>query len=361
MKIVHVELGRHLYGGQRQVAYLMDALPGLGGEHVLVCAEGSDIAGLSGCVPAKILPLAFGGDVDLGFVARLRRELRAEQPDLLHIHSRRGDTLATLAGSLAKIPMVYSRRVDNPPNWLDRRYKFPRYAQVITISEGIRQVLLGVGLPADQVICAPSAVDTAVYREERARAVLEQEFGIGPDVPVIGMVAQLIPRKGHDVLLKALPAILEVQPDCQVLIFGKGPLEAELRQRIEQSRLARSARLVGFRSDMPRWLPNLDLVVHPAYMEGLGVALLEAAACGVPMVGTRAGGIPGIVRDGLNGRLIDAGDSRGLADAVIDLLGDPDRLRAWGQAGRELVEGSFSIGAMARNNLAVYEAVLSRG
>ena len=96
MKVLHVELGRHLYGGQRQVAYLMGELPRLGGNHLLVCAEGSDISQID--LPVETLPLPLGGDLDIRFVSRLRNVIQQRKPDLLHIHSRRGDSLATLAG-----------------------------------------------------------------------------------------------------------------------------------------------------------------------------------------------------------------------------------------------------------------------
>jgi glycosyltransferase involved in cell wall biosynthesis len=358
MKVLHVELGRHLYGGQRQVAYLMGELPRLGGEHVLVCPEGSDIAMMADALPVPTIPLRISGDIDLGFLGRLRRVIREQAPDLMHIHSRRGDMLATLAGRLEGLKMVYSRRVDNPPNWLDRWYKFPRYTRIITISQGICRVLLDMGLPPERVICAPSAVDVQVYRPQANHDSFRREFGLSMDAPILGVVAQLIQRKGHDVLFDALPSVFRGHPDTQVLIFGQGPLADGLRKQIAERGWSEGVRLMGFHGDMARLLPHLDLLVHPAYMEGLGVALLEAAACGVPIVATKAGGIPEIVQDGINGRLIEPGDAAALAAGINDLLADRSRLRAMGEEGRKLVQWNFSIESMARNNLAVYEAAL---
>jgi glycosyltransferase involved in cell wall biosynthesis len=118
-------------------------------------------------------------------------------------------------------------------------------------------------------------------------------------------------------------------------------------------------RLVGFHAELPRVLPCLDLVVHPALMEGLGVALLEAAAAGVPLIASRAGGMPEVVRDGENGMLTPPGDINALREALEALLGDPARARAMGRRGREIVAEHFSIDAMVDGNFAVYRSLVA--
>jgi glycosyltransferase involved in cell wall biosynthesis len=359
LKILHVELGRHLYGGARQVAYLLNGLAGRPGEHVLVTCEGAELIGAMVNPSVRVHALPFRGDADLGFVGRLRRVIRAERPDLVHVHSRRGDFLAALAGRLEGKPMIHSRRVDNPPRWIDTRVKFPLFERLVTISEGIREVLLKAGVPAGRVICVPSAVDTGAYRPGGDRSWLLDEFGLAEDSVVLGLIAQLIPRKGHDVLLEALPAVRARHPETRVLLFGRGPLEAELRAAVQTLGLDGAVRFAGFRTDLARVLPCLDLVVHPARMEGLGVSLLEAAACGVPLVASRAGGIPEIVHDGLNGRLVEPGDSEALAGALGELLDYPERRRAFGAAGRRLVLERFSVERMVAGNYGVYAAVAS--
>ena len=360
MRILHVEMGRHLYGGARQVVYLLDGLAAWDGEHALVCAEGADIAQAPANQALRVHALKSGGDLDLGFIERLRQVIRLERPDLLHIHSRRGDMLAALAGRLENVPMVHSRRVDNLPSLFDLRAKFPLFDKIVTISDGIRQVLLGAGVDAGQIVCIPSAVDTQRFQPRAGREEFLAEFGLDGDAPVLAMVAQLIPRKGHAVFFEALPAVLARHPGAQVLIFGRGPLRDELAHSVRARGLERNVRFAGFRPGMETVIPHVSLVVHPAFREGLGVALLETAACGVPIVACRAGGIPEIVRDGLNGRLLEPGDSAGLAEAIIGLLDDPARLAEYGAAGRRLVLEHFSIPRMVAQNRQVYVDLLGR-
>lgn len=358
MKVVHVETGMHLYGGALQVAFLLRGLKDYGGEHILVCPPGSEIA-KAAAEHVRVETIPSGGDLDWRFVARLRRLLRAERPDLVHLHSRRGaDVLGGIAARLEGVPAVLSRRVDNPePRWLVR-LKYALYRRVITISQGIADVLVSEGLDRNRIRCVPSAVDTGLYRPDGDRAWLETTFALPPESKVLAVVAQLIERKGHQVLLDALPAVLQRHPETRVLLFGQGPLRDKLAESIEQRGLQTVVSLAGFRNDLAHVLPALDLVVHPAFMEGLGVSLLQAAACGVPIVACRAGGIPEIVRDGVNGRLVEPGDVDGLAASINAVLDDPELAHRYGEAGRRIVSDDFSIPAMVAGNWAVYRELL---
>lgn len=118
-------------------------------------------------------------------------------------------------------------------------------------------------------------------------------------------------------------------------------------------------RFAGFRTDLPRWLGGLDILVHPADMEGLGVSLLQASAAAVPIVTSRAGGLPEAVADGVSGLLIPPGDVAALTAALARLLDDAGLRRRLGEAGRARILAEFSVDAMVEGNLAVYRRLLS--
>lgn len=363
LRVLHVEAGQHLYGGALQVLFLMRGLRQRGVECVLACTPDSAIGRQARADGLSVQPLAIGGDADIGLLWRLRALVGQLRPDVLHLHSRRGaDSWGLLAGRLAGVPTVLSRRVDNPePRWLARlKYRLPQ--RVVAISQGIRQVLLAEGVPPQQVDCVPSAVDTARWQPlaeaERAqrRRTLCAEFELPADALLVGMAAQFIERKGHATLLDALPEVLQAQPGTRVLLFGQGPLRAPIAERVQaDARLRAAVRLPGFRDDLESLLPALDLMVHPASMEGLGVALLQAAACGLPLVAGRAGGIPEIVRPGLNGELIEPGDVGALSQRMRTLLDDPLLRQRYGAAARQWVQAHFSIESMVEGNLRVYQ------
>jgi glycosyltransferase involved in cell wall biosynthesis len=359
VRVLHLECGRHLYGGPQQVLYLIRGLREATGEaQVLACPPGSGIARAARDV-AEVHELRMGGELDPGTAVRLLGLIRATRPRLVHVHSRRGaDWWGGLAARWAGVPALVSRRVVSPePRWLAGP-KYRSYRAVIAISEGIRRVLLQSGLAPAKVTTVLSAVDTEAFRPGGDRAWLRQAFGFPAEARVLAMIGQFIPKKGHAVLLQALEGLLPAYPDLRVLLLGTGHLWRRVGADVERRGWADRVRLPGFRDDLTRILPALDLVVHPAFEEGLGVSLLQSAACGVPVVGSAIGGIPEVVRDGVNGRLVPAGDALSLGRAVRSVLDDPDGARALGAAGRRIVEREFSVPAMVAGNLQVYRDVL---
>jgi glycosyltransferase involved in cell wall biosynthesis len=357
MHILHIETGRNLYGGALQVFYILNGLKARGITNTLVCPEGSEISRQAE-KDAHVLAVPFFGDLDLTFLPRLCRIILSERPDIVHVHSRRGaDIWGGLAGYLTKTPAIITRRVDNPePAWI-ARLKYSMYNRIVTISDGIRKVLLTENLPPEKITLIHSAVDFSRYDGPRERDWFFREFGLDPQHKVIGTVAQLIPRKGHHFIVEAAPYILKQFPETRFLFFGQGPLKKELQNLCREKGLENIIYFAGFRTDLERILPCLDVLLHPATMEGLGVSLLQAAASEVPIIGTRAGGIPEIVHHGINGYLIDPGDTEAIVSSLLTLLHDPEKRRLFGQAGRKLVESSFSIDAMVDGYLRIYNEI----
>lgn len=357
MRVLHLETGRHLYGGALQVCYLMEGLAKRGVENLLACTRGSSIAReAAGCAVVHELPMR--GELDLLFPLRLIRLMRELRPDVVHVHSRRGaDLWAGFCGRLAGIPTVVTRRVDNrewPPF---ARFKYSSYDRVVSISEGIRQVLLEEGLSPEKVRCIHSVVNYAVYQQPRSRQWFSEQFDLPETALVIGVIAQLIPRKGHHLILSIAPRLIESFPSLEIVFFGQGPLRSELETSVSALQLERKVHFAGFRNDMERILPCLDLVVHPAFIEGLGVSLLQAAAAGVPIVGSRAGGIPEIVRDGVNGLLFEPANLEELYDKINLLLGHIELRQKMGINGKQLVKKTFSVATMIDAYLELYKSI----
>ncbi|MFP4393003.1 MAG: glycosyltransferase [Desulfohalobiaceae bacterium] len=361
MFVLHVETGRHLYGGGRQVLYLLQGLKEMqAGSHVLVCAAGSDLASKALEFADQVYSLPLAGDLDLRFAWRLTGLLRRLAPDILHVHSRGAAELwAGLAATGSRTRTVLSRRVDNPEPWWQVRLKYALFDRVIPISQGIKQVLLRQGLPASKLCCVPSGVDTDHYYPGCSTEWFRQEFRLDKQDIVLGVVAQLIPRKGHAYLLQALPKILESYPRVKLLLFGQGHLQSDLQQQVMNLGLQDVVHFAGFRKDLKHILPCLEMLIHPALLEGLGVSLLQAAAAGLPIIATRTGGIPEIVLDNKTGLLVEPGQSDALAKAILYMLRHPEQIREMGQKGRELVCNRFSRQHMAQGNLQVYHQLLS--
>jgi glycosyltransferase involved in cell wall biosynthesis len=359
MRILHVETGRHLYGGAYQVLQLLRGLADLGMENILVAPRDSAIVSEAAGY-AQIHPVRMRGDLDPRLPLEIRRAIRSNRPHWVHVHSRRGaDWWGGAIANALGIPAVITRRVDNPERAAVARIKYRWYRRVVAISSAIKEILKKEGIPSHKLVLIPSAVDTEAFGYPCPREDFLRRFQLQPNHLAVGMIAQFIPRKGHHLLLQAAPMILEAFPNARFLLFGKGPLLPSVRRECENRGLDPFVRFVGYRQDLPRILPCLDLVVHPASMEGLGVSLIQAAAAGRAIVACRAGGIPEVVRDRFNGLLVEPGDVGGLAGAVNALLGDPGERRRMGETGRRWVHEHFSPGSMVSKYLTLYKETVS--
>ena len=357
MRIAHVEAGRHLYGGAAQVRYLLEGLTGRGVENLLLCPPGSELGATAR--PASVRALPMRGELDVTLLPRLAAQLKRLKPDLVHVHSRRGaDLYGGFAAALAGIPAVLTRRVDAPEP-RHARLKYRPYGAVVALSRAIEQQLVAAGVARDRITRIPSGVDTQRYRPDTAaRERLRNLFGLRADALVVGVVAQLIERKRHSWLFALLPELVRERPELAVLCFGRGPLESRLRAELDEHGLAKHVLLAGFRRDLPALLPGLDVLVHPAGREGLGLTLLEAASAGVPVVACAVGGVPDIVVDGETGVLVARDDAAAMARALRALLAAPDERRSIGAAARRHVERRYDVGRLVAAHHSLYTRML---
>lgn len=362
MRVVHLESGRHLYGGAQQVCYLMMGLADEGIDNVLVCPRDSAIANRVAAMNqvAEVVEIPMGGDLDIALPGRLRKLLASRKPNLVHVHSRRGaDRFGGWNARWAGVPAVLTRRVESAEFKLLAHLKYQPYSAVIAISRAIEaQLRDNVGLSGQRVHYVASGVDTAQYCPSENRSKLKEIYSLSPGALTIGVVAQLIPRKGHAQLFRVLPELVAELPNVHVLCFGQGALEQELRQQVEDLGLKHHVRFAGFRSDLSELLPCLDLMAHPAQREGLGLAVLEALSCGVPAVVSAVGGLTDIVEDNVTGLLCDPGDDQSLLSALRRLSCDAALRRRLGEAGRRCVVDSFSVRNMTKGNFSIYRDIL---
>ncbi len=360
MKILHVETGRHLYGGPQQVIYLALALAERGHESILVCPPGSGIDNAARAAGIRVQNLFCAGDLDLPFAYRLTQYLRELRPDLVHCHSRRGaDMLGGMAASFADIPAVVSRRVDNAEMRLLAALRYRPFRKIIAISETIARVLREHDVDGDRIEVIRSAVDTEQLARPADCGKARAEFAVPGNACVVAAAGQLIPRKGHRYLLQAAADLRHRYPQLRLVIFGEGYLNNQLRAQAASLGLGDIVQFAGFRSDLDDFMGCIDIFAHPALAEGLGVATLKAAAAAVPVVGFSAGGLPEAVIDGETGLLVPPEDADALARALATLIDDPERRKVLGAAGQVRMQNEFSIATMADKHVNLYETILN--
>ncbi|HEX9851889.1 MAG TPA: glycosyltransferase [Woeseiaceae bacterium] len=359
MKIVHVETGRHFYGGAQQVIWLIQGLDARGIDNLLVCTRHSAIEAVAADAGIRVTSLPCAGELDLAFVWRLRRVLNRETPDIVHCHSRRGaDFLGGQAAAMVGVPAIVSRRVDNTEPAMMSALRYRRFARVVAISENIAAVLRRAGVDDERISVIRSAVDTKQMQIESDRDSLRDEFGIDPHAFAIAVVAQLIPRKGHRYLLEALAALKNRYPMLHLEVFGNGVLEDTLRRLSAALGLHDMVHFAGYRSDLDSYLASFDLLVHPATREGLGVAMLKASAVGLPVIAFDVAGARETVQHEATGLLVRPEDSEALAAAIARLIDDTALRLGLGANGCVRMQKEFSVDTMVGRYIKTYEAVL---
>lgn len=360
MKTLHLETGRHLYGGPRQVLLLLAGLRARGVSATLACPAGSAIARAARAAGHPVVTHPLGGDLDVSAIDFLHRTVRRLQPDLLHAHSRRGaDFFGGLAAARARIPGVLTRRVDSPDTPLVGTLKYRAFDRVVAVSEAVRAQLASQGVPPAKLRTIRSSIDPASCQPTWSHARLREEFRLDPAARVVVQAAQLIPRKGHALLLSAWPQVLKGCPDAHLLVLGTGPLGGALRLAASRAGLDHRVTFGGFRPDLLDFLGRADLLVHPASREGLGVSVLEAQAAGVPVVACGVGGLREGVADGLTGCLVPPENPAALAAAVLELLTHRALAQRMGAAAAHRIGRDFSPERMVSDYLSLYQELLT--
>lgn len=291
---------------------------------------------------------------------RLRGALPRGSIDLVHVNNYRSVPFGRLAARWAGVPCVSTVRETIAPDKV-RQYLLRGLDALVAVCDSVARVLVEAGVPANRVATVRSGVPLPPMPTESARRGLRESLGIAADDPTIGIVAHILPHKGFDDLVQALPLIVRRIPRVRCLVVGEAPRKKYLDHLLDLAkRLSVGDRLVwaGTQEDVPRFLAAMDLFVLPSHTEGLPLTILEAMAAGRPVVGTAVGGIPEAVRHGETGFVVPPRDPRRLAEAVIDVLANPALAKSMGEAGRASVRGSFTLQAEARQTCAQYCRVL---
>jgi glycosyltransferase involved in cell wall biosynthesis len=227
----------------------------------------------------------------------------------------------------------------------------------LAVSEGVRRVLIEGGVPASRTAVVRSGIDLGKFDDLGDSGTLYEEFGIAQDALLVGNVAALAPHKDQACLLEAARRVVDAFPKARFLIVGEGPLKEVLLERRARLGLDREVLFTGFRRDVGAILELLNVFVLSSYLEGLGTSLLDAMLMGLPIVGTRVGGIPEAVRDGENGLLVPSKNPKALAHAICRLLKDRALREHFGRAGKKIVQ-QFDIRETVRQTAANYADLL---
>jgi len=277
---------------------------------------------------------------DLRALVTLVRLMKREGPGIVHTHTSKAGFIGRLAARMARVPAIihqphghifygyYGRAVTAFYVGLERlAARWSDRLVTLTDREIEEHLDLGIGRRG-QFVTIPSGVPTAELRARApGREAARGRLGLPPEAFVVAAVGRLVPVKGFDVLVQAMPALVAIVPGAQAIVVGDGPEQEALASQAERLGMREHLHLHGPTTDVVEILAAADVLAAPSRNEGMGRALVEAMALGVPVVGAAVGGVPSVVGDNEAGRLIPPDDAPALAAALIE-LGRDGRLRA---------------------------------
>jgi len=365
LAILHTEASLGWGGQERRILVEALAMRQRGHRPAFACDPRGELCRRARQQNFPVTPLTYGGWRNLGAWVRLRRLLGEGAVDILNTHSSVDSWVGTLAWrSLRAQPLLVrtrhlSTRVrDNwPTRWL---YQTP--AAIITTGQVTKDLLMErLGVPARRIFSIPTGVEmTEFVPREKSRELLAQ-LQIPDDAFIFGSVAVLRSWKGHLYLLQAFHELIQGGGRAFLVLVGEGPYRVVIEEKIAQLGLQHWVRLVGFRDHVAPWFALMDVMVLASYAnEGVPQSLLQALAMARPVIGTTVGGIPEVIVEGETGLLVPPREARLLAQAMGQLMADPENREELGRRGRELVVERFTMDKMAAEIEAVYEVLRRR-
>jgi glycosyltransferase involved in cell wall biosynthesis len=338
MRIAHINLAKGYRGGERQAELLIRALAGFGVDQVLVARANCPLAERLADSGIEIRPCA-------GLVSAFRA---TRGVDVVHSHEGRGVYAAWLRSAASGTPYIITRRVNNPlgDSWLTRR-AYTRASFVASVAADVARIVQAF----DERIasCVIHSSSSGLPVDPEAAKSIRDRF---PGKWIIGNVGALDnAQKGQEYIIEVARRMKESHPEFQFLLVGGGDDEAMLR---------------GLAGDLPNiifegwsdrvgdYLAAFDLFILPSNKEGIGGILLDAMDRALPIIASRVGGLPEIVKDGENGILIEPRSPDQLQEAILRLNDDPDLRRSMGARGREFSR-DFTADAMAARYLDLYK------
>lgn len=274
---------------------------------------------------------------------------------LIHSHSRTTQVLGCLLSKTTGVTHIFTCHGFFKRRPLRRI--FPCWGRkVIAISQQVKEHLINdFGVPRDDIILIHNGIDVKKFEPHSAEKKEQARFKLGLSKgAVIGIVARLSDVKGHAYLIEAFKNVLEKTPDAQLLIAGEGKMKDELVSLTQRLGIGKSVYFIPEVEDTNDVLSAIDVFVMPSLKEGLGLALMEAMACGLPVVGSDIGGIRSLIKNRESGLLVKTADAFGLSEAISELLQNPEEAKSFGAKARAFINENFSDSAMALETERVY-------
>lgn len=302
--------------------------------------------------------------IDYLYPLRLGRFLTERRVDILHLHNPTAFFYGTLAGEIARIPVIiyteHARDISVSTGVkMANRFLSKRVTKIVAVGESSKRYLVErEGIEEKRILTIYNGTDAKKFENIQNSQALRDELGLTRHQRVIGIVARLDPIKNHACLIRAMREVVTRLPGTRLLIIGDGPLRDDLRSLTAALDLEQHIKFLGARNNIPELLSVLDVFVLCSFSEGLSLTLVEACAAAKPIVASNVGGNGEVVEHQCNGLLVPSDESEALADAIMDILTNDGKAKRMGRMARKKFEEKFTLDIMVKKYESLYESCL---
>jgi glycosyltransferase involved in cell wall biosynthesis len=339
-------VGNGIVGGMESVVQrLIERLPRERFAVTAMCPAESPLADRLRALAIEVVIVPMPDDPPWPSVQTAHALVQSHGIDVIHSHLENAHLLAGLVGSLSGIPVlatVHGRQI----SMLDLEVHRAAGTHLNVVCRHSHLHALGVGISASHLSWIPNGVDTEVFCPgPRSGSGLRRDLGIPDNVPLIGCVGRFSAEKGPEVFVRASLLLCSLLPEAHFVMVGDGPMRDAMQAMSRRFRIDDRLHLPGVRDDMPEVYRQLDLLVCSSHSEAMPLALTEAMATGLPVIGTRVGGVPDLIEPGLTGHLVAPGDFQGISNRVMHVYETKGELASMGEAARARAVERFNLDA----------------
>jgi glycosyltransferase involved in cell wall biosynthesis len=356
--ILHINTAKTWRGGEQQLLYLANGLLQRGIPQVFVGQPNSELEARMGHLNFFGVPMR--GEWDIFCIPKILQIIDKFSIRLIHTHTARAHTIGLFLKLFRpKTILIVSRRVDFSINkGLGSRWKYlsSKNDLFLGVSNKIREVLVSGGVSPEKVITVHSGIDLDRFVGKTKNGYLRKEFSIPPRTVILGNVAALVDHKDQKTLLKAI-SLIPATKKLKLFILGEGELEQELKKLVHDLQLEDRVIFTGFRRDIKEFLQFMHIFVLTSKEEGLGTAVLDAMANGLPVVATSAGGIGEMVDHDKGGYLASVGNAVEISECIEKLVSNSALRKRFGEYNLNLVK-DFSVQKTIEKTIQAYSLFL---
>ena len=363
-RILHISSERTWKGGEQQIAYLIEEMNKMGLKNYVVCRKNSAFKKYCQNKNLDFYSLNFDISHLLFTASSISKICKKNKIDIIHMHSSGGHTVGLISTFFNhQAHLVLSRRVDNPiksKKFSIWKYNHSRIKKIITVSKTVKRIIAEKIIDKSKCITIYDGIDIHKFTDINGTNRLRTKYHIPPEKILIGNTSALADHKDYFTFIDTADFLLQTGLNASFLIIGEGPERKKIESYLTSKKLTGEIILTGFIQNIPEILPELDIFLMTSKTEGLGSSILDAFACGVPVVATRAGGIPEIVIHESTGLLSPVKDYVDLGKNILRLLNDLNLKRKLTGNAKKWVQEHFSKEKTARETLKVYAEILSK-